>query len=113
MAELIVTYNPYLSSPASKFAYAANEFNQVKASRDGFVSGGSGLGGWVGQDNAHGQGMADVRIVGVTGMFSGFPHMTKPRGTPEALPKFYWAVILQQMRGFFCCARHCIDSLCA
>ncbi len=45
MAELIVTYNPYLSSPASKFAYAANEFNQVKASRDGFVSGGSGLGG--------------------------------------------------------------------
>jgi hypothetical protein len=98
--KLIATNKRNVSSPASKFASATKNDDQFKAFGDGLVSGGSGPGGWVGQDNAHGQGMADVRIVGVTGMFSGFPHMTKPRGTPEALPKFYWAVLLQQMWRF-------------
>ena len=42
MTESIVTYNPNLSSPTSKFASAANEFDEVEASRDELVSGGSG-----------------------------------------------------------------------
>ncbi len=70
--ELIATNKRNVSSPASKFASATKNDDQFKAIGDGLVSGGSGPGGWFGQDNAHGQGMADVRIVGVTGMFSGF-----------------------------------------
>jgi hypothetical protein len=61
---------------------------------DGFVSGGSVPGGWETQDNAPGQGIADMPIVGDDNGL-GFSHPTKPGGTPEALPKFYWAVILQ------------------
>ena len=95
--KLIATNKHNVSSPASKFASATKNDDQFKAFGDGLVSGGSGPGGWVGQDNAHGQGMADVRIVGDGNVFGVSPH-DKTQG--YALPKFYWAVILQQMRRF-------------
>jgi hypothetical protein len=77
--ELIATNKRNVSSPASKFASATKNDDQFKAFGDGLVSGGSGPGGWVGQDNAHGQGMADVSIVGDGNVFG---------------------IILQQMRRF-------------
>jgi uncharacterized membrane-anchored protein YhcB (DUF1043 family) len=67
--ELIATNKRNVSSPASKFASDTRNDDQFKAFGDGLVSGGSGPGGWVGQDNAHGQGMADVSIVGDGNVF--------------------------------------------
>ena len=67
--ELIATNKRNVSSPASKFASDNKNDDQFKAFGDGLISGGSGPGGWVGQDNAHGQGMADVSIVGDGNVF--------------------------------------------
>ena len=62
--------------------------DQFKAFGDGLVSGGSGLGGCVGQDNAHGQGIADMLIVGDGNDFGVFPH-DKTQGYAGGSPKIY------------------------
>jgi hypothetical protein len=72
--ELIATNKRNVSSPASKCASATKNDDQFKAFGDGLVSEGSGPGGWVDQDNAHGQGMADVSIVGDGNFFGVSPH---------------------------------------
>jgi hypothetical protein len=97
MAESIVTYNPNLSSPASKFASAANEFDGVEASCDELVSGGSGPVRCEAQDTGPG-GMVDVPSVGDGTVFGvSPPDKTKARNAevyiaaPDAVSEVFIA----------------------
>ena len=105
MAESIVTYNPNLSSPASKFASAANEFDGVEASRDELVSGGSGPVRCKAQDTGPG-GMVDVPSVGDGTVFGVSPPDKTKAGNAEVF------IAAPDVRGFYCCARCCVDGLC-
>ena len=82
MTESIVTYNPNLSSPTSKFASAANEFDEVEASRDELVSGGSGPVRCKAQDTGLG-GIVDVPSVGDGTVFGVSPPDKTKAGNAE------------------------------
>ncbi len=98
MAESIITYNPNLSSPAFKFASAANEFDEVEASCDELVSGGSGPVCCEAQDTGPG-GMVYVPSVG-DGTVFGVTPPDKTKGYAGGYPEIYYAVILQEMQRF-------------
>ena len=76
------TYNPNLSSPASKFASVANEFDEVEASRDELVSGGSGPVRCKAQDTGLG-GIVDVPSVGDGTVFGVSPPDKTKAGNAE------------------------------